>query len=165
MWLDTGLFSSLPLILCAFYWPVAAVRDTPPAFTRSSFHVRKVSITAWPKLKHHTYSFKAVSAGLWLTCGVILKASIDVLWGAWPSVQYYSITVIFHCGQTWIQSLTAVLGIWQHVSLLFQFLTSVLCALVWIYVWPKSVDFCFKEKNLYGVVMEIFYCFVYCSHI
>ncbi len=47
---------------------------------------------------------------------VIRKASIDVLWGAWPSVQCYSITVIFHCGWTWTQSLTTALGIWRYFS-------------------------------------------------
>lgn len=47
---------------------------------------------------------------------VIRKTSIDVLWGAWPSVQCYRITVIFHCGQTWNQSVTTALGIWRYFS-------------------------------------------------
>lgn len=45
---------------------------------------------------------------------------------------------------------------------LFQSLTSVLCSLVWIYVWPQIVHFGFNVKLLWSGYGKV-YCFVYCS--
>lgn len=139
---------------------MATVRDTPPAPIQSSFHVGKLSVMAGLNWNTKPAVSKAplcrfihdLSGKSW----VIRKASIDVLWGAWPSAQRYSITVIFHCGQTWTQSLTTALGIWRYFSLgCFSLLHHSSVHWFGFMCDPKLFTSALMQ-DFYGVVMEKF---------
>lgn len=113
------LITSCPLCVLLTSGMVT-VCDTTPVFIQRSFHVGKLSVMAGLNWNTKPVVSKAPLCRFILDLlgesWVIRKVSIDVLWGAWPSVQCYSTTVIFHHARTWSQSLTSALGIWRYFS-------------------------------------------------
>lgn len=97
--------------LCVLY--CEAVHDTIPAFPSETLFMsekfpRRLTSIETPKT-HLCWFIPDLSskAGNFNWC---FTGSVALCAGS------YSTTVIFHCGQTWTQSLTTALGIWRNFS-------------------------------------------------
>ncbi len=88
--------------VCALVTSGIAARDTLPAFIWSFFHVWRIFVTVG--LKWNTIPAVSKAPLCYLTCWKLMGDSESFNWcfmGSMALRQCYSITIIFHRGQSW----------------------------------------------------------------